>query len=52
MTKGTIVQISKFRLAVAGVITAAGFSILGALVAVVLPVQLGVVDTLVDFVDR
>ena len=30
MTKGTIVQISKFRLAVAGVITAAGFSIFGA----------------------
>ena len=30
MTKGTIVQISKFRLAVAGVITAAGFSIVGA----------------------
>jgi hypothetical protein len=30
MTKGTIVQISKFRLAVAGVIAAAGFSIVGA----------------------
>ena len=30
MTKGTIVQISKFRLAVAGVVTAAGFSIVGA----------------------
>ena len=30
MTKGTIMQISKFRLAVAGVITAAGFSIVGA----------------------
>jgi hypothetical protein len=30
MTKGTIVQISKFRLGVAGVITAAGFSIVGA----------------------
>ena len=30
MTKGTIVQISKFRLTVAGVITAASFSIFGA----------------------